>query len=104
MPDINLVVDMAHLNIWKTPTLSEKLQVLQIAQNRILEIHISDNDGYRDTHTTIGDRTWWIPYITTFPTHVPIVLESRMNRQSAEQVRRQIETVQSRLCSGKLGM
>jgi sugar phosphate isomerase/epimerase len=77
VPDIDLVVDMAHLNVWRTPILSEKLQVLQIAQNRILEIHISDNDGYRDTHTTIGDHTWWIPYITTFPTHVPIVLESR---------------------------
>jgi sugar phosphate isomerase/epimerase len=97
VPDIDLVVDMAHLNIWRTPTLSEKLQVLQIAQNRILEIHISDNDGYRDTHTSIGDRTWWIPYITTFPIHVPIVLESRMNHQSAEKVQQQIETVQSRL-------
>lgn len=101
VPDINLVVDMAHLNIWKTPTPSEKLRVLQIAQNRILEIHISDNDGYRDSHTIISDRTWWIPYITTFPTHVPIVLESRMNRQSVEQVQQQIETVQSRLCVTK---
>ena len=88
---------MAHLNMWRTPTLSEKLQVLQIAQNRILEIHISDNDGCRDTHTTIGDRTWWMPYTTTFPTHVPFVLESRMNRQSTEQVQQQIEAVQSRL-------
>jgi hypothetical protein len=76
------------------------LQVLQIAQNRILEIHISDNDGYRDTHKSIGDRTWWIPYTTTFPTHIPIVLESRMNRQSAEQVRQQIEAVQSRFFVG----
>lgn len=100
MPHINLVVDMAHLNIWRTPSTLEKLQVLQTALNRILEIHISDNDGYRDTHTAIGDRTWWIPYITAFPTHVPIVMESRMNRQSAAQVQQQIEAVQSRLGVG----
>ncbi|HEY9645317.1 MAG TPA: TIM barrel protein [Chroococcidiopsis sp.] len=95
MPDIALVVDMAHLNIWRTPTISEKLQILQTAHDRILEIHISDNDGYRDTHSTIGDRTWWIPYIPLFPAHTPLVLESRMNHQSAEQVQKQIDTVQS---------
>ncbi|MBD3887202.1 hypothetical protein IFO70_37030 [Phormidium tenue FACHB-886] len=67
---------------------------------RILEIHILDNDGYRDTHTTIGDRTWWIPYITRFPTQILIVLESWMNRQSTEQVRQQIEAVQSQFFVG----
>jgi len=103
MPDISLVVDMAHLNIWKTSALSQKLRVLEFAQGRVLEIHISDNDGYCDTHTTIGDRTWWIPYIASFPAHVPIVLESRMNRQSAEQIRQQIDAVQSRLSEGALG-
>ncbi|MDX2239269.1 MAG: TIM barrel protein [Leptolyngbyaceae cyanobacterium bins.302] len=95
LPDIDLVVDMAHLNIWRTATISQKLQVLQIAQNRILEIHISDNDGYRDSHTAVSDRTWWLDYAAMFPPSVAIVLESRMNRQSVEQVKQLVETTQA---------
>jgi len=100
VPDVDLVVDMAHLNLWRSATVADQLQVLQLAPHRVLEIHISDNDGDRDTHTTISDRTWWLPYTAMFPAHVPIVLESRMNRQNAAQVRQQIEAVESRLCAG----
>lgn len=95
LPNINLVVDMAHLNIWKKETIPQKLQLLGLACDRLLEIHVSDNDGYRDSHTVISDRTWWVPYAKTFPPDVPIVLESRMNRQSSEQVRRQLQAAQA---------
>lgn len=95
LPNIELVVDMAHLNIWKKETIPEKLQLLGLASDRLLEIHISDNDGYRDSHTVINDHTWWVPYAKTFPPDVPIVLESRMNRQSSEQVQRQLQAVQA---------
>jgi sugar phosphate isomerase/epimerase len=94
LPDIELVVDMAHLNIWNEETTLEKLQLLELAGNRLLEIHISDNDGYRDSHTAISDRTWWVPYAAKFPSNIPLVLESRMNRQSAERVRQQIGVTQ----------
>jgi hypothetical protein len=63
--------------------------------SRLLEIHISDNDGYRDSHTAITDRTWWLPYARTFPADVAIVLESRMNCQSVQQVQHQVEAVQA---------
>ncbi|NEQ25093.1 MAG: TIM barrel protein [Microcoleus sp. SIO2G3] len=95
LPDIDLVVDMAHLNIWKAESILQKLQLLDRFDNRLLEIHISDNDGQRDSHTTISDRTWWLPYAPLFPPDVPIVLESRMNRWSVEQVRQQVQTVQA---------
>jgi sugar phosphate isomerase/epimerase len=108
LPHIELVVDMAHLNIWKKETIPEKLQLLELVcdrhlsggalkGNRLLEIHISDNDSYRDSHTAITERTWWIPYAAMFPPLVPLVLESRMNRQSALAVRQQIEVTQSLL-------
>ena len=97
LPNIELVVDMAHLNIWKKETIPEKLQLLELVCNRLLEIHISDNDSYRDSHTAISDRTWWVPYAATFPPNVPLVLESRMNRQSALAVRQQVEVTQSLL-------
>lgn len=95
LPEINLVLDMAHLHIWKTESISQKLHLLEMNVDRLLEIHISDNDGQRDTHTTISDRTWWLPYAPLFPPDIPIVLESRMNRQSVEQVQKQVQTVQA---------
>jgi sugar phosphate isomerase/epimerase len=97
LPQIELVVDMAHLNIWKKETIPEKLQLLELVCNRLLEIHISDNDSYRDSHTAISERTWWVPYAAMFPPLVPLVLESRMNRQSALAVRQQVEVTQSLL-------
>jgi hypothetical protein len=97
LPHIELVVDMAHLNIWKKETIPEKLQLLELACDRLLEIHISDNDSYRDSHTAITERTWWVPYAAMFPPLVPLVLESRMNRQSVEQVRQLLEVTQSLL-------
>lgn len=97
LPQVALVVDMAHLNIWKKETIPEKLQLLGLASDRLLEIHISDNDSYRDSHTAISKHTWWVPHAATFPPNVAIVLESRMNRQSVEQVRQQVEVAQSLL-------
>ena len=78
LPQVELVVDMAHLNLWHDCSTVEKLHLFQIAQNRILEIHISDNEGLRDTHTAINERTWWVPHVASFPSDVAIVLESRM--------------------------
>jgi len=109
MPDIDLVLDLAYLNLWKTETTLEKLHLLRLAGDapvagaatpRLLEIHLSDNDGCRDSHTTITDHTWWVPYVAMFPPHVPLILESRMNHQSVEQVRQQIAMTQSRLHMG----
>ncbi len=94
MPQIELVVDLAHFNLWHGSTL-EKLHVLQLAPERILEIHISNNDGERDTHAAITPKTWWVPYRADFPSSVPIVLESRMNHQSVEQVRQQVQLIQA---------
>lgn len=95
LPELDLVIDMAHLHIWKTESIAQKLQLLDRFADRLLEIHISDNDGQRDSHTTISDRTWWLSYTQMFPPDVPIVLESRMNRQSIEQVRQQVQIVQA---------
>jgi sugar phosphate isomerase/epimerase len=95
LPNIALVIDMAHLNIWKQETIVEKLSLFELARNQLLEIHVSDNDGYRDSHTAVSDLTWWVPYVATFPPGVAIVLESRMNRQSVEQVKQQVEATQA---------
>ncbi|MGG6270898.1 sugar phosphate isomerase/epimerase family protein [Leptolyngbya sp. AN03gr2] len=91
LPNVDLVIDLAHLNLWRNCSNSEKLQVLHRAGDRLLELHISDNDGIRDNHTQISDTTWWVPYVGRFPREVPIVLESRMNHYTPEQVRQHVE-------------
>jgi len=93
LPTIDLVIDLAHLHLWQTETIAQKLQLFELAVDRLLEIHISDNDGLRDLHTSITEATWWIPYIAQFPAQVPIVLESRMNDQTADQIQHQLATV-----------
>ena len=82
-PEIKIVLDLAHLNIWHYQSLETKLQWLKLPPEKLLEIHISDNDGRRDIHGRITQKTWWVPHITQFPPGVPIVLESRLNRLPA---------------------
>lgn len=91
MPHVDLVIDLAHLNLWHGCSIREKLQVFQLAGNRLLELHISDNDGRRDNHTQICETTWWVPYFDAMPIEVPIVLESRMNHHTPQQVQYQVE-------------
>ena len=84
--EIKLVVDLAHLNIWHRNSIEEKLEILKILPQDILEIHISDNDGMRDIHSPITDKTWWLPWIEMVPVEVPLVLESRMNRLQPQEI------------------
>ncbi|RUS98576.1 hypothetical protein DSM106972_079620 [Dulcicalothrix desertica PCC 7102] len=92
-PQIKIVVDMAHLNIWRHYSDKEKLQWLKLPPERILEIHISDNDGLHDTHTRITQNTWWISEVAQFPKVVPIVLESRLNRLPVSIVQQEYDRI-----------
>ena len=76
-PDLKLVIDLAHLNLWHDTSIPEKLSLLNLPPERILEVHVSDNDGKRDIHSRITNDTWWVPWRDRIPPSVPIVLESR---------------------------
>ena len=76
-PDLKLVIDLAHLNLWHDTSIPEKLSLLNLPLERILEVHVSDNDGKRDIHSRITENTWWVPWRDRIPPSVPIVLESR---------------------------
>ncbi|MCP6759952.1 MAG: sugar phosphate isomerase/epimerase [Fischerella sp. CENA71] len=92
-PQIKIVVDLAHLNIWHDKSLVALNQWLGLPPERLLEIHISDNDGRQDIHSRIKDTTWWIPHIAQFPTGVPVVLESRLNRLPISVVHQEYERI-----------
>lgn len=76
-PSLGLVVDLAHLAIGSDPP-ERRLAVFECGRGRILEVHVSDNDGRRDLHTPLSPATWWWPFRSAIPTDVPIVLESRI--------------------------
>lgn len=85
-PGIKLVLDLAHLNIWPQNHLEEKLRLLKLPPQKLLEIHLSDNDGHRDIHSPITPETWWLLWTEIFPAGVPLVLESRMNRLQVREI------------------
>ncbi len=95
LPELGLVVDMAHLNLWQHTPVEVKLNLLQQYSHRLLEVHVSDNDGHRDSHTPIHKHTWWVSHAALMPPDVPVVLESRMNHQSGAQVKHHCEYLQT---------
>jgi sugar phosphate isomerase/epimerase len=92
-PQIKIVIDLAHLNIWHDKSSLVLNQWLGLPVERLLEIHISNNDGRQDIHSRITDDTWWLSQITQFPDEVPLVLESRLNRLPIVVVRQEYERI-----------
>jgi sugar phosphate isomerase/epimerase len=97
MPELLWVLDLAHLNIWPRRQFEQRLQVIELLRDRLLEIHVSDNDGLRDIHTTITDQTWWLPLRKQLPRSMPYVLESRLNRCSVLSLQAEYQRVQTYL-------
>jgi sugar phosphate isomerase/epimerase len=82
-PDLKWVLDLAHLNLWQ----EHRLEVIDSLKDMLLEIHISDNDGRRDLHSKISEKTWWLPYLEILPASVPYVLETRLSPiKSSQQI------------------
>lgn len=90
---ISLVIALAHLHLWQSETIAQKLQLFDRVVDHLLEIYISDNDGVQDLHTAINKATWWVPYSNRVPSDIPNVLESRMNDRTAAQIQHQLATV-----------
>lgn len=95
LPALKLVVDLAHLNLWPDLAATQKLSLLQQPE-RLLEIHLSDNDGRRDSHAAITAQTWWVPFVSALPA-VPLVLESRMSACTVEALQGEYGSVLNRL-------
>lgn len=89
-PDLKWVLDLAHLNLWQ----EDRLEVINLLKDILLEIHISDNNGHRDLHSKISDKTWWLPYLEILPISVPYVLETRLApMESSQQIKIEYQRV-----------
>ncbi|MEO1761634.1 MAG: sugar phosphate isomerase/epimerase, partial [Cyanobacteria bacterium J06629_18] len=52
-----------------------------------------DNDGRHDIHSRITQKTWWVSHVAQFPTSVPFVLESRLNRLPVSVVQQEYSNI-----------
>lgn len=99
VPQVKIVVDLAHLNIWRDKTEILLNEWLGLPPEKLLEIHISDNDGRQDIHSRITANTWWLSQITNFPKGIPLVLESRLNRLPVSVVQQEYDRITALIVS-----
>ncbi len=91
VPDAKLVVDVAHLRLWGG---ANREALFDRYIERALEVHVSDNDGRRDTHTPVHEQTWWWHKLAAVPPGVPVVLESRLTRPGSPSLRAQLSLLE----------
>jgi sugar phosphate isomerase/epimerase len=97
VPEAGLVVDVAHMRLWPD---AEREALFDRYVARALEVHVSDNDGRRDTHTPVHEGTWWWRKLASVPAGVPLVLESRLTRSGAPALRQQMALLAGALLGG----
>lgn len=58
---VNYALDLSHLNIVGFHEQSYPLDLVQamLESERCIEVHISHNEGYSDSHRNIIEETWW---------------------------------------------
>jgi hypothetical protein len=58
---VNYALDLSHLNIVAYYEQSKPLDLLKalLESKQCIEVHISDNEGYRDSHFHIVKEPWW---------------------------------------------
>ena len=96
-PDIGLVVDCAHVNIMmhQGVATSSFLRTL-LDDEKVVEIHLSENDGIHDHHTPITRNAWFWGALRSRP-DVPIICEGRLNHMGYETLKDNYQMVMSLL-------
>jgi hypothetical protein len=92
---LRLAVDVSHvyIQLQSGAMLDNTWNALQRYEN-VAEVHVSANDGTRDTHRQISPSTFGLDWARR--RNVPIILESYMHRLSESERMRQIDIVRSR--------
>lgn len=82
MPNVGMLLDLGHLNVASHILNFDKYELLDELfcnyQSRIFEIHVSENNGLKDTHNISTLDSWQIDYLLTHGRvlgDIPVVLE-----------------------------
>lgn len=79
---LNFVVDVSHLNIiFEHEGRNDELVDRLFESKNLVEIHLSANDGLRDSHKSLSELNdeWWMPYVTEYSGAADIFSEGAMS-------------------------
>lgn len=78
---VSYAVDLSHLNILATQTgrIDRDLVEAMVSSPRCLEVHVSHNDGVRDSHLPLDPKNlpWWMPVLDRIHSKAAVFYEGR---------------------------
>jgi len=87
--DLHYAIDLSHLAIVARHERCEDLALARelVSNERAIEVHVSDNDGRADRHTTLARQPWWWPVLEDVHPAAVIFSEGNQNagRRPAEE-------------------
>jgi sugar phosphate isomerase/epimerase len=80
--DVHFAIDLSHIQIVATRWGSLRGELVRelLACERCLEVHVSDNDGFRDQHRTLAGEPWWRPFLTGLHPNAIVFSEANHRR------------------------
>jgi len=74
-PTVGLLLDTGHARVTATALAERPERFFEILAPYIRALHISDNDGIRDTHQRFNAKAWFAPFLKDYR-KLPLVIES----------------------------
>ncbi|MBK7775285.1 MAG: hypothetical protein IPI43_14330 [Sandaracinaceae bacterium] len=80
---VHFAIDLSHLHIVATRwrSLPRALVHELLACERCVEVHVSDNDGFRDQHRVLTHEPWWWSFLSSV--HPSAVVFTEANHRSS---------------------
>lgn len=89
-PRLGVLLDVGHLNVAANALQFDAIQALMRFRDVVGCLHLSENDGHRDTNQPVHADSWFMPFLPQF-SNVPVVLE--VYNISGNQLHNQISLV-----------
>lgn len=88
-----LAVDISHLHIQRSAgVLNDRVLARLLDYDRIEEVHVSHNEGFRDSHLPVSEQSFLLDWAREkLAAKTPVILECYMHRLSHEARIEQIE-------------
>jgi len=90
---VDLAVDVSHLYLQRCAgVLSDRVLRRLLDSERVVEVHVSENDGVKDSHTALTADCFGLAWAKDKArAGLPVVLESYFHKTSVDDRRRQID-------------
>ena len=90
---VDLAVDVSHLYLQRCAgVLSDRVLRRLLDSERVVEVHVSENDGVKDSHTALTANCFLLGWAKDRGrAGLPVVLESYFHKASVDERRRQLD-------------